>query len=139
MRRVPTFLARLYGGSAFWSSVFFTLLLPWVPLGAELGILGEVRSSSLQIFVVLYALGLGASSRGEGKFSLGVVLAIVFSVAYGSILVGESLSSANAATGGFNSGFWYWLSLFIGVVLFIIYAVERYDKHVKDGKPFLEF
>jgi hypothetical protein len=83
-------LAQLSGRPAFWSSVFFLLLLAWVPLLAEWGATGEVKSSSLQTFVALYGLGLGASSRNEVSFGVGVVVALIFSISYGSILAMEN-------------------------------------------------
>ena len=61
-----------------------------MPLLAEWGATGEVKSSSLQIFVALYGLGLGASSRNEVSFGVGVVVAIIFSISYGSILAMEN-------------------------------------------------
>src|SRR5215207_1995059 len=110
--------SRLIGRPAFWSSVFFLLLLPWVPLLAEWGATGEVKSSSLQIFVALYGLGLGASSRNEVSFGFGVVVAIIFSMAFGSILATENLAVAGP-DGGFNSPHWVWFSVIVGIALAI--------------------
>jgi hypothetical protein len=81
---------------------------------------------------------LGASSRGEVKFGLGVILAVVFSIAYGSILVGENGGGA-AQHGGFNLKVWSWLTVFAGVMLFIMHAAERYERHVYNEEPFYEF
>src|SRR5215207_4296120 len=127
------------GRPAFWSSVFFLLLLPWVPLLGELGATGEVKSSSLQIFVALYALGLGASSRDEVKFGFGVVVAIVFSTSYGSILALEN-AAVKGPGGGFDNVFWGWtVPIVVGVFLAIQHGAERYTRHVCEEAPFFEW
>jgi hypothetical protein len=130
--------ARLTGRPAFWSSVIFLLLFPWVPLLAEWGATGHVKSSSLQIFVALYGLGLGAASQDEVRFGYGVLAAIMFSISYGSILAMENSTVAEPG-GGFNSVFWWWVTMLAGVSLFIWHAAERYTRHVKDGTPFFEW
>ena len=129
---------RLAGRPAFWSSVFFLLLLPWVPLLAELGATGEVKASSLQIFVALYGLGLGAASRWEVIFGFGVVVAIIFSVSYGSILATENATVAGPG-GIFDNAPWLWFSVIVGVALAIAHGAERYTRHVQDEAPFFEW
>jgi hypothetical protein len=131
-------MARLKGRPAFWSSVFFLLLLPWVPLLAEWGATGEIKASSLQIFVALYALGLGASSRDEVRFGFGVLVAVVLSMSYGSILAMEDATVAEPG-GGFSSAFWGGITIIVGVSLFIAHAAERYTRHVHDEAPFFEW
>ena len=135
---MPNFLSRLWEYPAFWSSIFFLLVLPWVPIIAEWGATGEVKSSSLQIFVALYGLGLGASSRDEMKFGYGVLVAIVFSSSYGSILVRET-DPVTGPGGGFDSAFWEWAPMIVGVALFIAHAAERYTRHVCEEAPFFEW
>jgi|SRR5215213_1017723 len=131
------------GTPAFWSSVIFLLMLPWVPLLAEWGATGGVKSSSLQIFVALYGLGLGAASRGEIKFGFGVLVAILFSISYGSILSMENgkgeAHMTSVTTGGFNSEWWWWAPLAVGIFLFIAHAAERYTRHVTEDTPFFEW
>jgi hypothetical protein len=131
-------IARLTGRPAFWSSVFFLLWLPWVPLLAEWGATGEIKSSSLQIFVALYGLGLGAASRSEVSFGFGVVVAIIFSVSYGSILATENGTVAGPG-GVFNSTPWVWFSAIVGIALAIRHGAERYTRHVQDEAPFFEW
>jgi|SRR5215204_1996629 len=131
-------LDRLTGRPAFWSSVIFLLLVPWVPLLAEWGATGGVKSSSLQIFVALYGLGLGAASRDEVKFSFGLLVAIIFSISYGSILAMEDAEIAKAGE-GFNGPFWWGVTIVVGVSLFIAHAAERYNRHVYDENPFFEW
>lgn len=133
-----SFLARLRGSSAFWSSIICFLLLPWVPLVAEWGVTGGVKSSSFQIFVVLYGLGLGASSRDQARFSFGLLVGVVFSISYGAILEADGARNVTYE-GGFNSGYWWWITLVIGITLFILHATERYYRHVYNEEPFFEF
>jgi hypothetical protein len=128
----------LTGRPAFWSSVVFLLLFPWVPLLAEWGATGGVKSSSLQIFVALYGLGLGAASRDEVMFSFGLLVAIIFSISFGSILAMEHAEVAKPG-GGFIGAFWWGVTMFVGVALFIMHAAERYNRHVYDENPFFEW
>src|SRR5215208_4385105 len=109
---MPNFLSRLWEYPAFWSSVCFLLLLPWVPIVAEWGATEEVKASSLQIFVALYGLGLGASSRDELKFGFGVLVAIVFSSSFGCNLVTEAATVPGP--GGFDGAFWEWAPMGVG-------------------------
>jgi hypothetical protein len=132
------FFAGLSGRPAFWSSVFFLLLLPWVPLLAEWGATGDVKPSSWQIFVALYGLGLGAASRYEVSFGFGVVVAIIFSISYGSSLTRES-DTAVGPGGVFSSDLWVWFSIIVGIVLAIGHGAERYTRHVQDEAPFFEW
>ena len=130
--------ARLAGRPAFWSSVFFLLLLPWLPLLAELGTTGEVEPSSLQIFVALYGLGLGSASRWEILFGFGVVVAIIFSVSYGSILATANATAAGPG-GVFDSALWVPFSIIVGIALAIAHGAERYTRHVLNEAPFFEW
>jgi hypothetical protein len=63
-----------------------------------------VKSSSLHTFVALYGLGLGASSRDEVKFRFGVLVAIMYSISYGSNLVMEDGVSRTRLKGILGTG-----------------------------------
>jgi hypothetical protein len=132
------FLSGLTGRQAFWSSFIFLLVLPWIPLFAEWGLTGDVRPSSWQIFAALDALGLGVSSRNEALFGLGVLLAILFSLAYGGILSMENVDGAEPGV-GFNSEFWRLVTMIVSIAMFLAHLGERYNRHVYDEEPFFQF
>jgi len=76
----------------------------------------------------MYAISIGMSSRSRLIFGAGVVISIIFAVAYG-MLLGQAPPLTNCGK----------LALGAIVFVFVFHGLERYNKHVADQEPFFEF
>lgn len=92
----------------------------------------------MQLLLALYAITLGASSRFRLQFTLGAVVGVVWSGAYGYTLTVETLG-ASQAQDGFSSASWQRMTLVVLGALFLSHLAERYNRHVMNGEPFFEW
>lgn len=110
--------------------VLLHMMLPFLPLLFEL-IFSKahvVSDKSLMLFSAMYALSIGLSSSSKLMFGFTVVISIFFSVAFGVVAGGGNSIQ--------NSEIFSFIAL---VFIFLIHALERYNRHVIDQTPFWIF
>ena len=77
----------------------------------------------------MYAISIGVSSRSRFLFAMNVVLSLLFAFLYGSLLGETPIEHGIIKT-----------ACELGIFLvFLSHAAERYNRHVADRAPFLEF
>jgi hypothetical protein len=108
--------------------ILFHLMLPFLPLGIEATVLHRVDRKTQFLFLALYPLGIGVSSRSRLMFAFTVVVSLVYSIFFG-LISGNVVVGANAYTFGY-------VCL---AFLILIHTGERYNRHVVDGDAFWEF
>ena len=122
---------RIPGVSLEWQNFLFCIALhvtlPLMPLGIEKWFSGQVEEKSVVLTAAMYSLAIGLSSRNIGLFGLGLMQGILFSAAFGFLSKNPHLEKADS--------FSFCAILFI----MFVHIVERYNRHVIDRAPFLEF
>jgi hypothetical protein len=108
--------------------ILFHLTLPFLPLITEAVVLGRVEHKTYLLFLALYPLSIGVSSRSRLMFGATVILSLFYSTLFG-LVSGSTLLAPNIYTSG---GFC--LTLMI-----LIHLCERYNRHVVEREPFWEF
>ncbi len=77
----------------------------------------------------MYAIGIGVASRNVLLFVTTIVAGVCYAIAYGS-----AAQSAQAA-GNVHIGL-----AFLGITaVFVFHSLERYNRHVVERGPFLDF
>lgn len=76
----------------------------------------------------MYSIGIGVSSRRRAQFGLTFVASLVFAVAFG-LSAGEQPGLPGIQA----------VALWGILGVFLLHAIERYNRHVVDRTPFLEF
>jgi hypothetical protein len=108
--------------------LLFHLLVPWLPLGIALAASKRVEHGSLLLFLAIYLLSIGVSSRYQLFMGVMVVLSIVSSAFYGmtsgGIVIDETLITIGYA---------------ISFATVAVHAWERYDRHVANNETFWKF
>lgn len=112
----------------FLLSLVFQISLPLLPLAIEGWSTGSLSNQSATVVASMYAIGIGSSSRNRLLLGLGIVISLIFAVAFGrSLAQGGSLpgsiASAQAAM----------------AFMLICHAAERYNRHVAERAPYWEF
>lgn len=114
-----------------WQNFLFCCLLhvtlPLLPLGIELWFSGRVDEKTAVLTAAMYSMAIGLSSRNLALFGLGLLQGVVFSAAFGFLSKTPHLHSADVVA--------YAAIIFIMTV----HVLERYNRHVIDQAPFLEF
>jgi hypothetical protein len=108
--------------------ILFHLLLPLLPLGVELVVLGHVEHKSLLLFLAIYPLSIGVSSRSRLMFGATIVLGIVYSIFFGMIAGGVAMAPVT-----------YLISYLCLSAVVLIHACERYNRHVAERELFWDF
>jgi hypothetical protein len=124
-RRVPGIPDHI---QQFGLCILLHLLFPVLPLLIERLVLGRVEHKTLFLFLGIYPLAIGISSRSKLLFGLTVVICVIYSIFFG-------LSVGNLELDPLVIDIGYGCL----VALIIIHACERYNRHVADSEPFLEF
>lgn len=115
--------------SDFLTCVLLHMLLPLFPIAIEmLSRLDAPSEATLAITAALYAMSIGLSSENKAMFALCVAIGIVFSLVYGLLVKSPGSVPDIKLT-----------SVILIALVFIIHAAERYNRHVADCRPFLEF
>lgn len=116
----------------YWQNFFLCLLLhmivPLLPLILEFWHTKSVSETTVLLAAAMYTIGIGISSQSRLLFGLAVVASIAYSFAFG-VATGQHYFLP-------ASGISAWCG--IGAV-FLVHALERYNRHVVDRTPFLEF
>ncbi len=108
--------------------ILFHLLFPFLPLLVERIVLGHVEDKTLLLFLAVYPLSIGVSSRSRLLFGITVVICLIFSTLFG-------LASGKIEMSRTGSQIGYICLL----AVMLIHACERYNRHVADRQPFWEF
>jgi len=113
----------------YFVSVIFHLLLPLFPLLIELWQLGKIGNRSIILAASMYTISIGASSRSRLMFGITVAVSLLYAFLYGISISGGSTSPGFAQT--FSE---------TGIIfVFITHALERYNRHVVERRPFWKF
>ena len=103
------------------------LTLPLMPLVIERWFTGQIEEKSAVLTAAMYSMALGLSSRNIAIFGMGLLAGILFSAAFGFLCQTNHLEKADS-----------W-SYTVIIAIMIFHAIERYNRHVVDQAPFLEF
>lgn len=118
-----------------WSNYIFCLavhmVLPLSPLIIEAVIRADhiPTIQTLSVTTSLYAIGIGLSSRNIALFGACLLIGVLFAVFFG----------ITVATHSYDINSHYWPFIVCLSCVFIMHACERYNRHVADCTPFLEF
>jgi len=114
----------------FFCCALMLLLLPCLPLVAEwLFSPNGVDERSVFMFISMYSIGIGITSRNVFYFAVSVIVCLVYCVAYGALVAKSPHAYACA---GLTA------KLVIGFMV-LWHLLERYDRHVSSQEPFFEF
>lgn len=103
------------------------MALPLLPLMFEWLVTQAPPSGrTVTLTTSLYAISIGLSSKNKMIFSLCLFIGIVFSVLFG---LSHAPKPADVAS----------FSYMAIALVFVTHAAERYNRHVIDCRPFLEF
>jgi hypothetical protein len=101
--------------------------LPLLPLLIERWFSGQVEEKSVVLTAAMYSLAIGLSSRSIALFGLGILQGVMFSAAFGFLSKTNHLYQAD-------------LGAYIAIVfIMMVHVIERFNRHVIDRAPFLEF
>jgi len=112
----------------FFLCILFHMLLPFVPLVAEIAVLGRVEKKTVLLFLAIYLVSLGVSSHSRLMFGATIVFGLMYSMFFGLAAAGGDLAAPVI-------GFGY-LILTLGM---LFQAAERYNRHVVEQDRFWEF
>lgn len=115
--------------------VLFHLALPLLPIGIEIWQKRSITDSSLAMGTAMYAISIGGSSRSRLMFGLMVATSIVYSVVFGVLGSQEIRVPPSLSFNSFANAYAGWAL----VAIFVIHALERYNRHVVDRAPYWEF
>ena len=111
----------------FLSCVVLHVALPLLPLVLEYWFSGKVDEKSAVLTAAMYSLAIGLSSRSLALFALCLMSGVLFSAAFGFLTKTPGLGQAN-----------FGAYVAIGTIMGV-HVVERYNRHVIDQTPFLDF
>ena len=124
--------------SDFLTCIILHMLLPLLPLIIEFWkTKGEPSDATLAISASMYSIAIGMSSRNTAIFSIGVFVSILFSIVFGMLngpIGSNSLNNATCCLVHVRGA-----SFFTMILIFIMHACERYNKHVVECIPFWDF
>lgn len=109
--------------------ILLHLLLPLLPLAVELLFSQTISDKSLTLAAAMYAITIAISSQNKLFFGVGVVMTILLSVAGGWLHHQGTHLTSFLRLGAFGCI----------IIVFILHALERYNRHVVDRTPFLCF
>ena len=111
------------------------LILPLIPLGAEFVRRSYVSDASLTLGAAMYAISIGGSSRNKLQFGFSILMCITYSIAFG-IIAGRNANDLPSAGISTPSNFYAGIGF---VLIFAFHALERYNRHVVESRPYWEF
>ena len=103
------------------------MLLSFLPLLIECGAHGSVAPETLLLFMAIYPLAIGVTSRSRLMFGVTVMIGLVFSAFFGLASGGIKLPQLTFKAACYALGF-----------VMLVHAFERYNRHVADRESFLE-
>jgi hypothetical protein len=108
--------------------VLFHFLLPLLPLLIEAAMEGAINHKTLILFLSVYPLSLGISSRSKFVFGLGVVTGLTYAIFFG--IASALLTAPNWVKT---------LGYLCASLVALLHLFERYNRHIAEDRPFLEF
>jgi hypothetical protein len=106
-----------------------TMMFPLLALVSEFSFTGSVSQKSAMLTASMYAIGIGVASRNVLLFVTTIVAGVCNAIAYGSA------AQATQAAGNVHLGL-----AFLGIAaVFVFHSLERYNRHVVEREPFLDF
>ena len=109
-------------------SLLFQLAVPLLPLLLEFWFSGQIKPETLTLTAALYSVSVGVSSANILLFGIGIVVGILFSVAFGVATISPT-KVPNCEI----------LSIAAISLTFMIHAAERWNIHIADKKPYWRF
>ena len=109
--------------------LILTMLFPLLPLALEFLLTGMVSEKSAMLTASMYAVGVGVASRNVLLFVITIVAGVCYAIAYG----------AAAQTSGSINDLHLGLAFFGIAAVFVFHSLERYNRHVVEREPFLDF
>lgn len=115
--------------SEFLMCLMLHMLLPLLPLLLEAIIRkGMPSAPTISLTTALYSMSIGLSSKSKALFGLSILLGIIFSAVFGMVTGQRQIANGTSVYSA--------ISIFF---VFIMHFCERYNRHVIDCYPFLEF
>ena len=114
--------------SNFLACVLLHLLLPLLPVLIELLLREGVGTATLTLTAALYSMSIGLSSKNVAMFALCVLVGLIFATLFGSVALRDGPDTLVRVASIASIG-----------VVFLIHALERFNRHVVDCAPFFEF
>ena len=117
---------------------------PLLPITIEGLMTGSTSDKSMTLTTAMYALSIGRSSQSVLMFFVTLTIGIIFSMVFGYTAAEYSVGQANLAGGPTNptpnqsSQVWFY-AFWSVVFIFIVHAMERYNRHVVDREPYTRF
>lgn len=105
-------------------SLTFRIYIPLVPVVLEVWRWGEASAKTLTLAAALFGMGVGVASRRRSLFALTVGAGFTFIAAFG-IIVGQQSELPLSRQ----------LALLAILAIVVVYALERWDRHVTDCEP----
>lgn len=118
--------------------ILLHMMLPLLPLFLEYWLTNVVSEKSMTLSAAMYTISIGISSKSKFIFGLTIVSSILFAAAFG-IVVGKSPEISQLSGGGEILSKSTIISLCGIVIVFFLHLLERFNKHIIDRNPFLEF
>jgi hypothetical protein len=105
--------------------ILLHMVLPCVPLLIELAITKSLSEATVLLFVAMYSLTIGASSRNLLLAFTTVVFGVLFSALFGAVMKspGTSLGMTDIGLVGL-------------LIIVLIHFIERINRHIIERAPF---
>jgi len=119
--------------------IFFHMILPLVPLVLELLATGiasgqpRVSVQSLTLSGAMYSVTIGITSESKATFGFMVVVGLLNAVAFGTVAALVAIHQTIHYEELIKAA-----SIVCITLIFCIHAIERYGRHITDGRPFWE-
>jgi hypothetical protein len=127
---------------AFIVSVIAGCLFPILPIVAEWGVTSSVKSDTLSVTGLVYAVAVGMVSRNQAVAISSFFFATICAAIYGAekaVIHGAEKYMANVQEGMPFIEYGAVISSGIILLFALMYSVERFARHYIDNEPFLEF
>ena len=108
--------------------ILYHLGLPIMPLGLEYILAGKITVEAATLVASMYAVATSCSSRNLLTFGLGIIVGLIFANLFGIISGGVAKVSIPIE-----------FPIVSILILFFAHAVERFNRHVREGENFWKF
>ena len=113
---------------SFFLSIIFSMVLPLLPLLLELLQTEVMSGKSLTLYASIYSVSIGAQTRSKLIFGIAIMGSIFFASLFG-LAAGVTLSYTD----------YRFLAIIYIILLSLIHCSERWNRHLFEKKPFLQF
>lgn len=128
-----------------WTQYLVCLLIhltwPIAPLLFEKLLTDKVPLTSITLVAFMYAIAIGITSQRVLQLFIAIAEVVCLAVFYGSALqMHDNLDASKSVhVHGLKESFMWWVAASGMLLIYIMHAAERYDRHVQKLDPFLEF